>query len=227
MYRFMNKCRGVVLAMALTAHTVTASSQVFQNLDFESIGGPQIPPDSIWLNWSLAAPGWTHPLGGDSVFVYHNTPPLDSIAQYYFLIDSTCSVWSPLQGNFSLALVSGHYNRNDASSPWVSAYIEQTGLVPGDAQTLKLMARGDFSLFIDSAEVPVIMLADDQFAADISKYAGQTVSLRIENEAIQVQQPVFVDGLQFLAQPIPEPGSASLLVLGLAGAVLLRRRSRP
>jgi hypothetical protein len=214
----------MLLLLAICCLRPAASAQSFSNLNFESTSGSGIPADGIWLNWSLAAPGWQHPSGGDSVFVYHKSPPAGSIAQYYFLVDSTSTIWSPLEGQFSLALVSGHYNRNDATSPWVNAYIEQTGYIPQDAQSLQLFAQGEFTLTINSTQVPITTLDSELYGADISGYAGQVVSMRISSASTEVQAPVIVDGLSFSLQAVPEPSSAALLIMGLAAGILAKRR---
>src|SRR5512140_1326024 len=145
----------------------SADAQQFVNLNFESPQGAGIMPDGIWVSWSLAAPGWKHPKGGDSVFVYHNTPPSSSIAQFYFLADKVSTKWSPLEGDFSLALVSGHYNRLDDTSPWVKAFIEQDGIIPEGARTLQFLATGDFSLTLDSRTLPVAHVGGNQYIADV------------------------------------------------------------
>jgi hypothetical protein len=216
--------RVILLLLAICCLRLTAVAQSFSNLNFESTAVSGIPADGIWLNWSLAAPGWHHPVGVDSVFVYHKTPPQGSIAQYYFLVDSTTTSWSPLEGKYSLALVSGHYNRNDPGSPWVNAYIEQTGYIPQDAQSLQLFAQGEFALTINSKEVPLSTLDGDLYGADISGYAGQTVSMRISSTSTQVQSPVIVDGLSFSLQAVPEPSGAALVALGLGAGILAKRR---
>ena len=121
-------------------------------------------------------------------------------------------------------MVSGHYNRNDSSSPWVNAYIEQTGVIPQDAQSLQLFAKGDFTLSINSKEVPITSLDNDLYGVDISGYGGQTVSLRISSASTQVQAPVIVDGLSFSVQAVPEPSGAALVAMGLAAGILAKRR---
>ncbi len=180
-------------------------------------------PDGIWLSWSLAAPGWNHPKGGDSVFVYHNTPPAGSIAQFYFLADNVSTKWSPLEGNFSLALVSGHYNRADENSTWVKAYIEQDAVIPEGARSLHFLATGDFSLTLDSQPLTVTHIAGNQYQVDISEFSGQYASLRIANESSDIQNPVLVDAFQFSTQPIPEPSVTALMLCGL-GLMLVRKR---
>jgi hypothetical protein len=221
LYRSPRTSAAVLLGIFLS---FGSQAQSFQNLDFENAGA--IATDGIWLNWSLAVPNWTHPKGGDSLFVYHRSPPLYSIAQFYFLVDNTSTRWSPLEGNRSLALVSGHFNRNEASSPWVQAYIAQEGWVPENAKSFHLLATGDFSLSIDEMPVPVSRVSGNEYLADVSAYAGQYVSLKVASEALEVQSPVIVDHMGFSTQTVPEPGSSTLLLLGLAafGIRQLRRK---
>ena len=198
-------------------------AQSFQNLDFEGIGASEISADGIWLAWSLAAPGWRHAVGGDSVFVYHNTPPQSHLGQYYFLADASSSAWEPLAGQFSLTLVSGHYNRNDSSSPWVNAYIEQDGLIPGDTKSFQVLAEGQFTLSINSTPVQVIDLGENRFAADISNFAGQFVNLRLSNDSRELYTPVTIDNLSFSPQVVPEPSALALFALALVARKLRRR----
>jgi len=203
---------------------VTGSA--FQDLDFERPGLPSVSPDGIWLSWSLAAPGWSHPQGGDSTFVYHKTPPNDHVGQFYFLADSASTQWPSLQGECSLVLVSGHYNRNDANSPWVNAFIEQQGVIPEYTSSFQFMAAGDFSLLVNANPVPVTSLGGYLYGADLSAYAGKSVDLRIMNTATELQRPLILDALSFSAQPVPEPSSLGLLALGGIAWAWNRRLSK-
>lgn len=196
----------------------------FENLNFERFGSPSIPPDSIWLSWNLAAPAWSHPQGGDSFFVYHKAPPQDNVGQYYFLADSFSTRWSPLQGEFSLVLVSGNYDRNDPASSWVNASIEQAGVVPNDARSFQFMADGAFDLQVNSESIPVASLGGSLFAADISQYAGQSIDLRIVNADFGGRSGLVLDALAFSPLPIPEPSVAGLLTV--SGLVWILRRRR-
>lgn len=212
-------------AVAISSMLLTALGQNFSDLDFEGIGASSIPSDGIWLGWSLAAPGWQHAEGGDSVFVYHHNPPQASIAQYYFLVDSSSTLWSPLAGNYSLALVSGHFNRYDPNSPWVNASISEQGVIPSDAKSFHMLAAGDFTLSIDSSVIPMTSMGGDLYSGDISAFDGQFATVQIENDSMQTQQPLIVDNLGFSPQPVPEPSSVGLISLGLGALALgLRRR---
>lgn len=222
--------RNFAAALALLGACGSAPAQSFVNLDFEGIRPGGVAPDGIWLSWNLAAPGWTRPRGGDSVFVYHNTPPRESIAQWYFLVDSTSREWSPLQGDYSLALVSGHYNRDDATSPWMQAYIEQQGYIPAGTRSLRLMADGEVTLSLNSTPIPLVRENDYYLAGDISEFAGEFATLRITSQATALQNPVLVDGIQFSLQPIPEASPSQLLLCGLGvffAHRMLRRNSAP
>lgn len=215
-----------LLAVVLASSSALAgSAQSFTNLDFESIGASSISSNGIWLSWSLAAPGWDHAVGGDSFFVYHNTPPTGEYGQYYFLADQYSTAWSPLEGDFSLVLVSGNYNRSDPTSPWVNAWIEQSGVVPVDAESFRLTATGDFSVTINSTPVEMTWLGGDSYGGDISKFQGQTVNLRIWNDADTWNEGVVLDELNFSTQAVPEPSVGALFLVG-AGAVAVVRRGR-
>lgn len=215
-----------LLAVAMASSSALAgSAQSFQNLNFESIGASSISSNGIWLSWSLAAPAWDHAAGGDSFFVYHNTPPTGEYGQYYFLADKYSTAWTPLQGDFSLVLVSGSYNRSDPTSPWVNAWIDQSGLVPADAESFRLRATGDFSVTFNSTPIEMTWLGGDAYGADISEFRGQTVSLRIWNDATTWNEGVVLDELNFSTQAVPEPSAVALLLVG-AGAVMLTRKGK-
>jgi hypothetical protein len=216
----------ITALFVILAGALACPGQSFQNMDFERPGNPKLAPDGIWITWALAVPGWQHAKGGDSTFVYHNTPPMGALGQYYFLIDESAMNWSPLAGNCSLALVSGYYNRRDTSSPWVPAYIEQTAEIPSDAKFFQLLAKGDFSLSLDSKPLTMSNLGGNNWIADVSQYAGTTATLRVTSLAAELGAPVVVDNLHFTQQPIPEPSSLSLLGLGFAGFLWARRRNR-
>ncbi len=214
----------LVLSAAVGVLALPAAAQSFTDMNFESIGGSQIASDGIWLGWSLAAPGWQHAQGGDSVFVYHHSPPQSSFAQYYFLADSDSTGWRPLAGDFSLALVSGHFNRQDANSPWVNAYIEQQAVIPSGTRSFTMLASGNFEVTINSQPIPMTALGDNLYAGDVSAFAGELASLRIINNATDTQDPVLVDNLSFTAQLVPEPSTAALVGLGALTLFFHRRR---
>jgi hypothetical protein len=201
------------------------SAQSFQNMDFEAAGSHAIPVNAVWLGWSLAATGWQHAAGADTLFVYHN-PPQTNLTQAYSLIDRTSAKWTPLAGDFSLALSSGYYSAAQANSLWVPASISQEGLVPEDSHSFRLLANGDVSVYINSQPIALSNLGGDWLGGDVSAFAGQVVTLEIASGSTELHNPVMIDSLSFSAQPVPEPASLTLLAAGLAGIVALLRRGR-
>jgi hypothetical protein len=216
-----NKVTGWLIGLAAFGAQL-ASAQSFQNMDFEAAGNYSIPANAVWLGWSLAATGWQHAPGADTFFVYHN-PPQTNLTQAYSLIDRTSAKWTPLAGNFSLALTSGYYSAAQANSTWVPASISQQGVVPSDSQSFRLLAQGQVSVFINSQPIAMSDLGAGWLGGDVSAFAGQVVTLQIASAATELHDPVVVDNLTFTAQPVPEP--ASLTLLG-AGLIILFRMVR-
>ena len=214
----------LLLLLAWSVHP--ASGQAFNNLDFEAAGNQAIPAGAVWLSWSLAATGWQHAAGADTFFVYH-TPPQDNLTQAYSLVDGSSSNWKPLAGNFSLALSSGYYSVAQPNAAWVPAEISQQGLVPSDAHSFRLLAEGSFSVYLNSTPIAMANLGGDLYGGDISSFAGQFVTLEIVSTSTQFHDPVLVDNLAFTAQPVPEPGTLSLLGVGLLTALTRLRLGRP
>ena len=200
-----------------------ASGQTFQNMDFEAAGSHSIPANAVWLGWSLAASGWQHAPGADTFFVYHN-PPQTNLTQSYSLIDRTSSKWTPLAGDFSLALTSGYYSSAQANSSWVPAAISQQGVVPSDSLSFRLLAQGQVSVSINSEPIKLFNLGGDWLGGDVSAFAGKVVTLEIASASAELHDPVVVDNLTFTAQPVPEPATITLLGVGLVVLLRVARR---
>ena len=216
---------GTALAALWAGGLDTARAQSFINMDFSQAGESTILSNAVWLDWNIGAPGWAHAGAGDSVFVYHYTPST-SVGQYYFLADQYSTSWQPLNGNYSLVLLSGHYSPTDSTSPWINAWIAQTAMIPAGTTSFTMLATGNFSVSIGSTTLQMVNLGSNLFGADVSQFAGQTQTLRIMNTSQSLQSPVILDDLAFSSQPIPEPGSLSLICLGAGALVIgyLRRR---
>ena len=202
---------------------MAARGQSFINMNFEQAAQQTIVSNAIWLNWNVGAAGWAHAGGGDSVFVYHNTPS-SSVGQSYFLADADSTQWAPLDGSYSLVLLSGHSSPADSTSPWVHAWIAQTGAIPAGTTSFEMLATGDFSVSINSTAIQMINMGGNLYGGNVAQFAGQTATLLIMNQSSQLQNPVILDDLSFSAQPAPEPGSASLLGLGGLACVIGYRR---
>jgi hypothetical protein len=224
-FTFRNNATGMGLLSLTTLCVQLASGQTFQNMDFEAAGNQTIPASAVWLTWNLAATGWQHAAGANTLFVYHDAPPA-SLTQAYSLVDSSSSEWKPLAGNFSLALSSGYYSQQ-GNSTWVNAEISQQGLVPTDAHSFRLLAEGSFTVYMNSTEIPMSNLGGNLYAGDISEFAGQVATLEIASASTQTQDPVIVDSLTFSTQTVPEPGTLTLVGLGCVtflGSFRFRRR---
>jgi hypothetical protein len=202
-----------------------ARSQSSSNTDFELSGGYALASDAHWLSWSVVAPGWQHAPGANTIFVTRGVQ-ISTTTQSYFLVDSASSPWSPLAGNFSLGLASGHYSSTEPNSPWVPAYIEEAVVVPEDARSFQMLAVGDVSLSLDSQKVPLTNLGGDSYAADISAFAGQPVTVRIENDSTALLDPVIVDNIGFSPTAVPEPTTAQFLAGGFIVLILALRHRR-
>jgi hypothetical protein len=203
-----------------------ARGQSFINMNFEGAGQQPIVSNAVWLNWNVGAPGWGHAGGGDSVFVYHNTPS-STVGQSYFLADCDSTQYAPLDGSYSLVLLSGHSAPYDSTSPWIHAWIAQSGAIPAGTSSFEMLATGNFSVSINSTAIQMINMGGNLYGGNVAQFAGQTATLLIMNQSSQLNSPVILDDLSFSAQPAPEPGSASLLALGsLATVIGYARRSR-
>lgn len=207
----------------------------FTNLNFES-GIVTSGAAQTFVNWNTAAPNWIHSSGSDTSFLYHGSMHL-GISQWYILADSTIPEVSltgnapteanePLEGRFSMMMKSGYSDNQSSLSPWVNAFVSQTGSVPLSSQSIRLFGTGTFQLFMNNTQVPLIYLGGNIYGGDVSAYAGTTAELKIMDSATSLSPYAYsmVDGISFSPLSVPEPSRAFLLCLG-ASALFRRRRS--
>ncbi len=213
----------LLAALALLSTAPRAPAQAFVNLDFEAAiietNGQSGP--AMWLDWNLAAPGWSHSAGDSTSIVYYLSEHL-GMSQYFLLMDSVSPFYAPgtqLAGDYSLAFASGRLTDTDPASPWVNAFISQTGTVPAGAQTVRMLATGPFRVFLDDVEVGMTSLGGNAYEGNIAPFAGMQAELRIVNTATMPHTPTMVDNIAF----IPEPSSAVLIVAGTAWFWLRKR----
>jgi hypothetical protein len=226
-----------VLSAAAFAQTATAAP--FGNLDFEMAAeGDTSLPD--WLGGRIGAND--PPYAGDETI-----GPIAATGRHFngVCLGSRCAgvvnsevivpEFRPLEGEYSILLQGG-------TLPGGTIYIEQTGDVPVDARSIRFRAStpytggrlSDLRLSVDGLPLaPIVEIGADSrsrlLAADLSAWAGRSITLRIavyaDPSGGYSETNALLDAIEFSASPIPEPGSASLLGLGLA--LLARGRRRP
>jgi hypothetical protein len=220
------------LILGLIGFALCAGGQGFLNSNFENAIVQIHDPTYGFLDWNLAVPGWTHSNGSDTSIVYYRSEHL-GVSQYYLLMDSTSPFYAPgtqLAGNYSLAFASGYTNSSGmpgaSDNPWVNAFIAQTGLVPTNAQSLRMLATGPFRVLVGGVEVPMVSLGGNAYGGNMSGFAGTLAELRIMNISPvgNVHNPTIVDNILFSSSPVPEPTFLSLVAVGVVSLYLTRRR---
>lgn len=214
-----------VLALALASHAVPvyASSPAFVNLGFEDTRVETVYDEPRWASWEDAVPGWEHSWGHDASFVYVGFPHL-GLSLMYRLYSRDDPNANPLfiEGQYAMFIMSGN-ERSPGSWPWVQVYLEQTGLVEDWARSLRFRAQGDLEVSIDGVAVPLIKGAHQEWAVDVSSYAGQTVALRFTDLGHDYKG-VHLDAIRFSPVPVPEPASLALVAAGCGVVLGCRRR---
>ncbi|MEZ4281598.1 MAG: PEP-CTERM sorting domain-containing protein [Myxococcota bacterium] len=227
---------GVLWAVAFAP---TASALPFQNLDFEMAGegGLSLP---VWLVGRIGAdpPIFDDPTVGPIAATGSGYNSWCLGSRCLGVMNSEVSVpeFRPLEGEYSLYLQGG-------TRPGGTIYIEQRGDVPIDARSIRFQASpsnhgrlSDLRLSADGLPLaPIIEVGADGrsrwLAADVSAWAGRTIDLRIavfaDPSGGYDETNVLLDAIEFSALPIPEPGSASLLGVGLTILAYGRRRRVP
>ena len=203
------------------------TGQGFVNLDFEGATVVSNDPFFGFLDWNLAAPGWSHSSGSDTSIIYYGHEHVGA-TQYYMLYSAVSPAAAPgtqLAGQYSLGFSSG-YASSAPGAPWVQAYLAQTGLIASNARSIQFLARGNsFALFVGGIQVPLLSLGGNTYAGDISAFAGTTVEFRIVNTSLAVHDPVVVDGIVFSPTVVPEPSTLALFA-ALGGAWGIHRKVR-
>src|SRR3954452_7314851 len=88
------KAKLVLLALTIGSIFLPISAQSFVNLNFEAAQVVSHDPVFGFLDWNLAAPGWSHSSGSDTTIVYYGQEHLGG-TQYYMLYDSLSPVYAP------------------------------------------------------------------------------------------------------------------------------------
>jgi hypothetical protein len=207
--------------VATLAVSAAAHGQVFTNLDFEAASTAGSTPPFGFLPWSSAAPGWTGS-SKDPIFygITHVGTP-----QWFLLVDSATQPGGALSGNYSIRFASG-YESSLPGAPWVNAFLSQSGIVPANAQSLRLLASGPLEIRVNGNVTPLVPFGDQSFAVDISAYAGSLAEIRFINPSMQFFHSVTIDSISFSAAAVPELSPLMLWCLGLSAVFSICRQRR-
>jgi hypothetical protein len=212
----------LVIVAVVSLWTFDAFAAPFVNLDFEQ--ATVVPVGGDFIQAAPAFPGWTPRIDSNTI----------SNAAYNYVgfgepLVSLFDVPAPgiglplLQGQYMAALVS-------RSGFPIHSSLEQTGEVPGDAVTIRMLADLDLGppiVKMNGVVVPMQLLIPSfvhgsLFAGEISTFAGSNVLLQLSSS----QPPsrlVGFDAIEFSYLPIPEPASAVLILSSMW--ILLSRRT--
>lgn len=198
----------------------------FINLDFESGSVEGVSESFPMLDWAIGAPGWSNSSGSDTESLYYHGNHIGG-SQWFRLNDGI--VGAALAGNYSLSFKSGVKQELGPDNSWVNAYIAQTGYIPTDVKSLRLLSTGPLGVWLGDDQIALTELGNNAWMADISAYAGLTKELRLVNLADFAYGPVpeeayivTVDNIQFSTTPVPLLPSALFMISGL-GILTFRR----
>ncbi|HET6453836.1 MAG TPA: hypothetical protein VFI02_05480 [Armatimonadota bacterium] len=215
-----------LLAVILVLCTSFAFAVPFGDLNFESAAVPDPGPYFDSLEWASVAPRWSHSSGDDTGWVYYYHHHV-GCSQWFMLVDQYTAGYSPLAGNYSLALQSGGLYSGD-THPWVNAFISISGYFPYSASQIRLKATGNFGVYVNNTRISMFG-GGSSWYADVSAYRGKNATVRIQNEDVYDEEwylhtPVLVDDIQ--VPLVPEPSGCLILAMSLIGSGLLIRRKR-
>ncbi len=149
----------------------------------------------------------------------------------------------PIQGHFSVHMGPAPHQDYAALFPWM----EQTGRVPADAQSIRLAGQLDplnlgapsrrgWHLTLGGTEIPLIELPGGVLSGDVTALAGMTVPLRITIDQSYYRDLGFggkqrtnflFDAIRFSPlqfTEVAEPAGGVMMMLGLTAHALSSRR---
>ncbi|MHB1033501.1 MAG: PEP-CTERM sorting domain-containing protein [Pirellulales bacterium] len=215
----------MVAFVCVSLGTARAYAAPFRNLDFEASEVREWQP-SLITPWMADLTPDYRPEG-----VPLNEVALDSVN--ISLIDSTSRGMKPIEGGYSLMLQGGLSNFLGAIV-YRDASISQTGDVPANAQSLRVLVHRTLGSFwqvsLDGSDIPMFPLKEIgqdvwEYGGDIRSFAGSTSQLVLGTREHWENTTLF-DAITFSPEPVPEPASIILAILGFAGLVALGRVTR-
>ena len=211
--------RLVSLIALLVSLLGTAAAQSFQNLNFESPVLPLTRDGFFQVAINDAMPGWTGYIGDSRVDrVNYNAISLSAPAITFL---GPGALEPVIQGQYRVYLQPGY---DGSGTQLINVAIAQSGTISVTALSLSFyLARGTPEVYFAGSLLPATLLGtgpgeSQLYGADISAFAGQTGELRFSGSG-------FLDAISFSTLPVPEPGVAALLALGV-GLMVWRGRGR-
>jgi hypothetical protein len=185
----------IMLLLMLASSMLLEAETVFENLDFEAAHDLPTNPQVIGLTPFRAFPWWSPHIGDEGArLVSYN-----SFFYSFALFDNPTNS----EDRFQIGL-RGTWIPQLAPLPplFVESTLEQTGTVPVTAKTLIVSARGlPPRIEMGTNSVPlrqkeVISDGNIVYAGDISRWAGQTLDLKL----IGGDNPVVISSIEFSSQ---------------------------
>ncbi len=224
-----------LLCTVALASAVSVKSDDFKNLDFDSGYVPPDPAKNQWIPLSGLS-GWRPQIGGKDVdhIGWNNVVPLGR-ANISIVSGSD---YRPFQEGVGALFLQGG-PLDGFTLPKLSASVEQTGIVPSNANSL--LFRGALGLGseiqINGITQPIYYIGSVQYSlgrsvaiygVDVSEYAGREMDLRLMATAVRGEtvDSMFVDSMRFSAQSVPESGAGILLGIGVLLVACAKTASR-
>jgi hypothetical protein len=219
------KIQLLILTILLSTNVSSLRAQgTFVNLGFENPTVPPGTPPGI-VPTSAAFPGWTSP----ATIAAYDQMGLGGTA-VLSLLSSNATIgfpFTPFDGRYT-AVLQGGITPGDPSMS-----LAQIGTVPGDALSLHFFAASfgnNFTVSLNGQPRNFFVLGNfvtyNEYAADISGFAGQTVELRFSQPPQPGALSLFLDNISFSPVAVPEPSTWALLALGTAAFCYAARRRR-
>lgn len=170
----------------------------FKNLNFENPIPPLTGTGGL-VPIVNALPGWAGYLNG-SPTDWVSYPDVAIGSPSISLVSLLSAVYQPIQGNYSVFLQ--------------VAAIGQTGQIPNGSMSLTFLREPGSGFLVSFAgqNIPLVQYGTSGsniiMAGDISAFAGRTGELVFSGGGL-------FDAIQFSPQPIPEPTSIALVILGV------------
>ena len=215
-------------AILLGLGCLTGNAQGFINLNFERAKIVTDPSYPYYAYASNAVPGWTAYLDGiPQSNIFYNEVSFGAAEVSIHDSNGTEGFegFLPLAGRYSV-LLQGTFGSGMPGEPSTAA-IGQTGMIPIDMQSLIFWGALVSGLQVTFDGQPIAFEAIGNganytiYGADISAFAGQAGELLFSTSN---NGWAMLDNIQFSSNPVPEPGTWSLLALGGAAFVFVRRK---